>query len=155
VKLKGIELEFAKARNAIIVGPATDRRKIAQLRRMENKYCRKLADEPRLKLELKRRIAETLLEMSLCRGRRIASCRARLNALARLGFTDIERKARYHLLYARAALERGHSQIAFDVASRMVLEVRRSLRNRRSLLGRELLGHLERLATRASKVTRS
>jgi hypothetical protein len=155
VKLKGVELEFVKARTAVIVRPATDRQKIAQLRRVENEYCRRLANEPRLKLEVKRRIAETLLDMSISRGRRIASCRARLNALAKLGFTNIEQKAHYHLMYARAALERGHPQIAFNLATRMVLELRRSLRHRRSLLSRELLGHFEQLVTRTSNVVRS
>jgi hypothetical protein len=153
--MKGVELEFVKARTAILVDPATDREKVAQLRRVENEYCRRLADEPRLRLEVKRRIAETLLDRSISRGQRIASCRARFNALAKLGFTNIEQKAHYHLMYARAALERGHPQIAFNLATRMVLDLRRSLRHRRSLLGRELLGHFEQLATRTSNVAPS
>ena len=33
VKLKGVELEFVEARTAVIVGPGTDRQRIAQLRR--------------------------------------------------------------------------------------------------------------------------
>ena len=154
MNLKGVELEFVKARTAVIVSRATDRQKITQLRRVENEYCRKLAKEPRLKLEVKRRIAETLLDMSISRGRRIAGCRARLNARAKLGFTDIEQKAHYHLMYARAALERGHPQIAFNHATRMALELRRALRHRRSLLGRELLRHFEQLVTRTSNVVR-
>ena len=153
--MKGVELEFVKARTAILAGPATDREKTAQLRRVENEYCRRLANEPRLRLEVKRRIAEMLLDLSISRGQRIASCRARFNALAKLGFTNIEQKAHYHLMYARAALERGHPQIAFNLATRMVLDLRRSLRHRRSLLGRELLGHFEQLATRTSNVAPS
>ena len=148
VKLKGIEFEFVKARTAIALGPGTQRQKIAQLRRIEGEFCRRLAQKPRLKLEVKRRIAETLLDMSISRGQTLASCRARFNALAKLGFTDIEQKAHYHLYYARAALERGHPRIAYDLTSRMILELRRSLRRRRSLLGRELLRHFEQLQQR-------
>jgi len=74
----------------------------------------------------------------------------RFNALAKLGFTDIEQKGHYHLIYARAALERGHYRIADNLASKMILELRRSFPRRRSLLGRELLGHFEQLATQAS-----
>jgi hypothetical protein len=155
VKLKGVELEFVEARTAVIVGSGTDRQRIAQLRRVEDEYCRRLANEPRLKLEVERRIAETLLDMSISRGRRIANCRARLNALAKLGFANIEQKAHWHLMYARAALERGHPQTASNIATGMVIELRRSLRHRRSLLGCELLGHFEQLATRSLNVVRS
>jgi len=63
-----------------------------------------------------------------------------------VGFTDIEQKAHYYLIYGRAALERGHPQIADNLARRMIRELRRSLRHRRSILGRRLLGQLERLA---------
>ncbi len=63
MQMKGVELDFVKARTAILSGPATDREKTVQLRRVENEYCRRLANEPRLRLEVKRRIAETLLEV--------------------------------------------------------------------------------------------
>ena len=116
MNLKGVELEFVKARTAVMMGPATDRQKIAQLRGVEHEYCHRLASKPRLKLEVKRRIAENLLDMGISRGRSIATCRARLNALTKLGFTDIEQKAHYHLMYARTALERGHRQMAFRLA---------------------------------------
>jgi hypothetical protein len=152
VKLKGIQHEFVKARTAAFLASATQRQKIARLSQIEDEYCRKLANRPKLKVEVKRRIAETLLDMSISRGRSLATCRVRFNALAKLGFTDIEQKAHYHLIYGRAALERGHHHIADHVASKMILELRRSLRRRRSLLGRELLGHFERLAKQASGV---
>jgi hypothetical protein len=155
VKLKGIELEFMRARSGVIVARATDRQKMLQLRRIEDDFCRRLANEPRFKLEVKRRIAETLLDLSISRGRSIATCRTRLKALTELGFSDIEQKAHHHLMYARAALERGHPQIACTLANRMVQELRRSLNRRRSLLGRELLGHFERLARQASEVVNS
>lgn len=150
--MKHIESEFVKARNAIFTSTGTERQKIALLRRIENEYCRKLASEPRLKLELKRRIAETLLDMSISRGRSLKTCRVRFNALLKVRFTDIEQKGHYYLIYGRAALERGHPQIAGNLARRMIRELRRSLRHHRSILGRQLLGHFERLAQQASHV---
>ena len=113
---------------------------MARLRRIESEYCGKLTSEPHLRLEVKRRIAETLLDMSITRGRSLKTCRMRFNALLKVGFTDIEQKAHYYLIYGRAALERGHPQIADNLARRMIRE------HRRSIIGRQLLGHLERLA---------
>ena len=46
VKPKGIELEFVKARTAVFIGVATQRQKVAQLRRIEGKFCRRLAHKP-------------------------------------------------------------------------------------------------------------
>ena len=72
MNLKRIEFEFVKARTAVEMGSGTERQKIAQLRRIEDEYCRRLADEPRLKLEVRRRIAERLLDISISRGRTLA-----------------------------------------------------------------------------------
>lgn len=152
VSLKHIESEFVKARTAVFMATGTERQKIARLRRIENEYCRKLASAPRLKREVKRRIAETLLDMSISRGRSLKTCRVRFNAVLKAGFTDIEQKAHCYLIYGRAALERGHPQIADNLARRMIHELRRSLSQRRSILARQLLGHLERLAEQASHV---
>ena len=74
MNLKGIEYEFAKARTAVFTASASDRQKIARLRRIELEFCRKLADKPSLKLEVKRRIAETLLDMSISRRLSFATC---------------------------------------------------------------------------------
>ena len=152
MNLKHIESEFVKARTAVFMATGTERQKIARLRRIETEYCRKLASDPRLKLEVRRRIAETLLDMSISRGRSLRTCRLRFNALLKVGFTDIEQKAHHYLIYGRAALERGHRRIADNLSRRMIRELRRSLRHRRSILGRQLLGHLERLARQASHV---
>jgi len=151
VNLKHIESEFVRARTAVFMAQGTERQKIARLRRIESEYCRKLASEPRLKLEVKRRIAETLLDMSISRGRSLKTCRVRFNALLKVGFTDVQQKAHYYLIYGRAALERGHPQIADNLARSMIGELRH-WRHRRSILGRQLLGHFERLAQNASHV---
>lgn len=152
MNLKHIESDFIKARTAAFMATGTERQKIALLRRIESEYCRKLDSEPRLKLEVKRRIAETLLDMSISRGQSLKTCRVRFNALVKVGFTDIEQKAHYYLIYGRAALERGHPKSADKLARRMIGELRRSLRHRDSILGRQLLGHFGRLAQKASSI---
>ena len=152
MNLKHIESEFVKARTAVFMATGTERQKIARLRRIETEYCRKLASAPRLKLEVRRRIAETLLDMSISRGRSLKTCRVRFKALLKVGFTDIEQEAHHYLIYGRAALERGHPRIADNLARRMIRDLRRSLRQRRSILGRQLLGHLEQLAQQASQL---
>jgi len=140
VKLKGIEFEFVKAQTAVFMGAATQRQKVAQLRRIEDEFCRRLAHKPRLKLEVKRRIAETLLDMSISRGQTLATCRARFNALAKLGYTDTEQKAHHFLIYARAAFDKGHPRISANLTRTMILELQRSLRRRpRNPLARQLL----------------
>lgn len=130
---------------------------MSQLRRLEIEVCRGLARQPRLQLEVKRRIAESLLDMSIAESlldmsisgrRRITTCRSKLRRLAKLGFTDIEQKAHYHFIYARFALEEGHPKIASKVARDMILELRIHLSRRRSLLGRSLLNSLEQLTER-------
>jgi len=148
VNLRRIEFEFVKARTAVTVGVGTQRQKIEQLRRIEDEFCRRLAHKPRLKVEVKRRIAETLLAMSISRGQTLSTFRGRFNALAKLGFTDVEQKAHYFLIYARAALEHGHPRIAGNITNGMIRELRRSLSRRRSLLGRQLLGLFEQLECR-------
>lgn len=130
MNLKGIEHEFVKARTAVFMASATERQKIAGLHRIEDEFCRRLAHKPRLKLEVKRRIAETLLDMSISRGQTLSTCRARFNALGKLGYTDTEQKAHYFLMYARAAVERGHPRISANLSHAMILELRRSLRRR-------------------------
>jgi len=149
MKLKGIEFEFVKARTAVYMGTGTQRQKVAQLRRIEDDFCHRLAHNSHLRTELRRRIAEQLLDMSISRCQAFATCRARFNALAKLGYTDTEQKAHYFLIYARAALERKHPRIAGNLIRTMIPELQRSLRRRRrNPLGRQLLGHFEQLECR-------
>ena len=146
MKLKKIEFEFVKARTAVFVSAATQRQKVAQLRRIEDDFCCRLARNPDLKLEVKRRIAETLLDMSISRGQTLATCRARFNTLAKLGYTDTEQKAHYVLIYARAAFDKGHPRIGANLTRAMILELQRSLRHRpRNPLARQLLSLFEQL----------
>lgn len=146
------ELNFLRARDAIFVsGRLTYRQKLAQLRLLEVKQCQLLARRPRLLLEIKRRIAETIFDLSLSRGYDIATYRTKLKAIERLGFSSIEQKSHYVLMYARTAWKQGHQRIALNSGEQMIQELRRSLSRRHSLLGRELLGRFEQLVSNVTK----
>jgi hypothetical protein len=109
------------------------------LRRLEKEYVGQLERYPRFALELKRRIAEKLLEQAILHGCDMSVCRARLSAAARLGFTDVEQSAHYRLLYAKGAFARGHKRVAYRTAKTVAGDLERSLRRRKSLLGKHLL----------------
>jgi len=113
---------------------------VSSFRRLEKHYVAELGKHPMLARELRRRIAERLLEQAILHGCNLAVCRARLNAAARLGFTDVEQSAHYRLLYAKGAFSRGHKRVAVRTAEQVRDELRRSLRRRKSMLGKRLLG---------------
>lgn len=122
---------------------------VRNLRRLEREYVAQLEKHPRYARELRRRVAEKLLEQAILHGCNISVCRARLNAATRLGFTDVEQSAHYRLLYAKGAFARGHKQVACRTAKAVASDLERSLRRRKSLLGkhllkltREYLGHI-------------
>ena len=78
-------------------------------------------------------------------------CRARLNAAARLGFTDVEQSAHYRLLYAKGAFARGRKRVAYRTATAIVQDLEHSLKKRKSLLAqhlltlaREYVGHIQK-----------
>jgi hypothetical protein len=75
----------------------------------------------------------------------------KLKAIERLGFSSIEQKSHYVLMYARTAWKQGHQRIALNSGEQMIQELRRSLSRRHSLLGRELLGRFEQLVSNVTK----
>ncbi len=113
---------------------------VQSLRRLEREYVPQLDGHPKFARELKRRIAEKLLEQAILHGCKLSVCRARLNAAARLGFTDVEQSAHYRLLYAKGAFARGHKRVAYRTAAAIATDLEQSLRRRRkNLLGKHLL----------------
>ena len=113
---------------------------VSNLRRLEREYVGQLEGNPKIATELRRRIAEKLLEQAIFHGCKLSVCRARLNAATRLGFTDVEQSAHYRLLYAKGAFARGHKRVAYRTATAIASDLERSLRGRpRNLLGRQLL----------------
>jgi hypothetical protein len=113
---------------------------VSSLRKLEKRYVGQLREHPKFARELRRRIAEKLLEQAILHGCNLSVCRARLNAAVRLGFTDVEQSAHYRLLYAKGALARGHRRVAYRMAAAIAKDLERSLKKRKSLLGKELLG---------------
>lgn len=112
---------------------------IRSLRRLEREYVPQLGGHPTFARELRRRIAEKLLEQALLHDCKLSVCRARLNAAEQLGFTDVEQSAHYRLLYAKGAFARGHKRVAYRTAKAVAGDLERSLGRRKSLLGKHLL----------------
>lgn len=115
----------------------------ARLRCIERVHVRQLRRHPLFQREIRRRIAELLLLEATVRGCPFETCRRRMKELEKLGFTDIESKAFYSLIYARAARRHGHRRLARGTAIAMTDELRRSLRRRKSRLAQSYVDSLE------------
>jgi hypothetical protein len=112
---------------------------VANLRDTQRCHLASLGRNRYLALELKRRIAEKLLEQALLHDCSLEECRSRLKSLNKLGFTDAEAKANSYLLYAKGASTRGHKRSAQSTATKVIRELESTLRRRKSRLGRQLL----------------
>jgi hypothetical protein len=112
---------------------------VRSLRSLERHYLARLQDHPELALEIRHRIAENELEQALIHGCVLPVCRAKLQVALRLGFSNVERKAHFYLLYARGALAHGHKRVARRSSSEMVGELERSLKKQKSLLAEQCL----------------
>jgi hypothetical protein len=135
-----VEREFAKALDWEVAnaGSVSYRTVTARLRGLERSFLRRAGRKFEAR-EMKRRVAEQMLEQAIFHNCSLAVCGERLKALERLGFTNIERKGHCYLLYARGALARGHKRAAQIKAKAMARNLERSLHGRRSLLARDLL----------------
>jgi hypothetical protein len=146
IPLKGkrakIERDFAKALALEVAnaGSLSYRAAAARLRRLERSFLPMLPAKSADALEVRRRIAEQIYHQALSHGCSPAVCRAKLRALSRLGFTDVERKAHFFLLDARAALSRGDKSLARRTAATMIRELEDAPRRGRNPLRKELLG---------------
>jgi len=114
------------------------------LRNLEKDYVKQLRGHPDLSLEIRRRIAEQLLDQAVLRGSNFSVCRARFNAASKLGFTNLEQKAHYHLLYAKGSFARGHKRVANRVAVAIANDLEQSVNKRKSLLAQECLAHTKK-----------
>ena len=96
-------------------------------------------------VEMRRRIAEQLLEQAIFHGCPLSICRYRVNAAKSPGFTNIEREAHCYLLYAQGALARGHFKTARRTASEIAGKLEASLRKKKSLPALQLLQSTHKL----------
>lgn len=114
------------------------------LRNLEGYYVNLLEKHPKFALEVRRRIAEMLFEQAVLRQNSLSACRARLNAASRLGYTNIERKAHCHMLYAMYASARRNERVAIKIATAIANDLELSLKKRKSLLAEQCLAHAKR-----------
>jgi hypothetical protein len=142
-----IEQNFARALASEVarVGSFSHRAASARLRRLQNLYLPMLPVKSRDALELRRRIAEQVYQHALLRGSSHVVCRAKLKTLSKLGFTDVERKAHFYLLHARAALSRGERRLAHRTAAAMIRELENAPRRSGNPLREELFRMTEAL----------
>jgi hypothetical protein len=138
---KSIGHAFAMELGWKVVGAATmSYPEVARsLRGLERAYLVRLKDHPELALEIRRRIAENLLEQALIHGCSLPGCREKLKRTSRLGFENVERKAHFYLLYARGAFARGHKRVARQYTSTIETELDCLLRKRKSPLAKQCL----------------
>ncbi|MGA3010306.1 MAG: hypothetical protein ABSD72_08600 [Terracidiphilus sp.] len=102
------------------------------LQMLEAFFVDALKERPEDALEIRRRIAESRLDLAITKKCSFAVCRARLNALSHLGFTNLDRKGFYHLIYARGIFDRGHKKMAKRIAVDIIEELENSLKKRKS-----------------------
>jgi hypothetical protein len=132
------EFEWTIVRSAKI--PYTQA--VRNLKRIERVYLQKLAGNPDWVLEVRRRVAEQLLDLALVHGCRLSICRERLRRSSKLGWSIFDRKFHFHLLYARGMLARGHIRTAERIASCLLIELNGRLERLKDLprqIGRKWL----------------
>ena len=112
---------FAREVDALWMGAlnGTFREFARRLRAMERKYLAALKNDAVSTLEVRRRVAENILEASIFHKCTLRFCMEKLNENFRLGFSNRWREVHFRLRYAEASLLRGSSKTAI----RMVCEV--------------------------------
>lgn len=152
-KVDPMESFFMRAHDWEIVKSAeiSYRETIRNLRLLETFFVNASKGQPEHALEIRRRIAESRLERALMKKCSFGVCRARLIALSHLGFTNLERKALIHLIYARGAFARGHKQVAKRVAMEIIEELEKSLKKRKSRSEKEMLALTKNFLDRIKK----
>lgn len=136
-----VERAFAKALGweAASAASVSYKEVVVRHRRLERHYLKQAAGNRRLCREIRRRVAEQLLEQAIFHGCGLKLCRERLRRVSRLGFTNVERKAHYYLLYAKGAFARGHKRVAHRTTTAIARELERTLGKRKNPLARDLL----------------
>ena len=90
------------------------------LRRIERKYVVALEDNSALALEIRRRVAEYLLQSSVAHGCALRLCKEKLKRNLQLGFTDGWREVHFRTMFAEALVQRG----GLRAGKRMLAEAR-------------------------------
>jgi len=96
---------------------------IRKFRALEKSYVNQLHDYPELALEIRRRVAEMLLDLTLVHDCKLQTCRAALKKLKVLGWSEWDKRLHFQLLYARGTFARGHLGVAKRIARKAVEEI--------------------------------
>jgi hypothetical protein len=145
-KLNSVERDFIRSFNQLfVVAPTMPFEEVThRMRALERHYLSLLENFPDFALEIRRRMAEMDLELSLLSFQRsLAVCRNKLQRLARLGYQDVERKAHFEILFVRGAIVRGHKRVAKRHATQVAEELRAELKKRKSSLAEHCLAIIE------------
>lgn len=107
-----------------------------------------LETKPILILETKRRIAENILMAAIDKRCPYEICRAQLDNLFQLGFTNLEREATMCLFFGRYCRRMGHAREGIELLEPVVEELqseinRAGIKRREQEFWRELLNHIE------------
>jgi hypothetical protein len=97
------------------------------LRRIEAEHASLLSGHPKFALELRRRTAERTIEQALIHECSITECRRKLSAAESVGWSDIDRRLHFHLIYARGMIARGHYRAARAISTACTDTIRREL----------------------------
>jgi hypothetical protein len=103
------------------------------LRELEAEYLAQLSDHPEFALELRRRTAERSLEQALIHGCTLLQCRKKLAVAEELGWSIIDRKLHFYLLFARGMVARGHYRTAKAFTKHSIADIKRELERIESL----------------------
>src|SRR5438874_3706914 len=95
-----LEREFANALSWEVAqsGTFSFRGVSAHLRRLEHSFTSRLRRDRNGLREVRRRIAEQMLQQAIAHNCSLQTCRVKLNTLSEVGFANVERKAHFHLL---------------------------------------------------------
>jgi hypothetical protein len=88
---------------------------VEAFRAVESSYLVQFESNQFLALETRRRVAEMRLKAATFKCCPLETCRAQLDHLFRLGFTDLERKATMCIFFAQYRRETGIAQQGIDV----------------------------------------
>jgi hypothetical protein len=123
--------EFAHAIDAAYSGlsRASYEKSLSILRRIEAEHVVRLPNlnHREFTLELRRRTSELMVEQALIHGCSLTECRKKLAIAEGLGWSLIDRKLHFHLLYARGMVARGHYRTATAISNRCIADVKQEL----------------------------
>jgi hypothetical protein len=134
--------EFAHAFDQVFLGLSrvSYAESVRILLGIEAEYMAQISNHPELALELRRRTAERILEQALVHGCTLTECRKKLSYAEGLGWSNIEARLHFHLIYARGMVVRGHYRAAIAIAQHRIADVEYELERVEGLprrLGRE------------------